>query len=86
MGGEGERQRSILPLPVLPDSREAVRKSVADEEYQKLAGGTKAKKDMGGSKVHREMRRIGLLVWHFLVTLALNFLWSGCRGRGKVLR
>ena len=84
VGGEGERQRSILPLPVLPDSREAVRKIVADEEYQKLAGGTKAKRDMGGSKVHREMRKVGLLVWHFLVTLALNFLWSGCRGRGKV--
>ena len=84
VGGGGERQRSILPLPVLPDSREAVRKIIEEKEYRRLAGATKEKRDLGGSEVHRAMRRIGLLAWHFLITLALNFLWSGCRGRGKV--
>ncbi|CAJ1387202.1 unnamed protein product [Effrenium voratum] len=28
------------------------------------------------------MRRVGLLVWHFLVVGALNFLWGGCSGSG----
>ena len=84
VGGGGDRQRGVLPLPVLPDSRDAVRRIVEGGEYKRLAGGTKAKKDLGGAKVHREMRKNGLLTWHFRVTLALNFLWSGCRGRGRI--
>ena len=76
VGGEGERQRSILPLPVLPDSREAVRKIVADEEYQKLAGGTKAKRDMGGSKVHREALGNS---FHCVVMSSLLDLWLWSR-------
>eukprot|EP00435_Cladocopium_sp_Y103_P069810 s1270_g34.t1 len=32
---------------------------------------------LGKEKAAREMRRIGLLVWHGLVVTFLNFLWSG---------
>ena len=30
------------------------------------------------------MRKVGLLVWHGLITAALNFLWSGGRSNGRV--
>ena len=39
---------------------------------------------MSSSKIHREMRRNGLLLWHFLLVGALNFMWEGSKPTGRV--
>ncbi len=83
-GERKERQRSILPLPCLVDSRESVKEVWSSEEFRRLAGTWSKKKGMSSSKIHREMRRMGLLVWHFLVVGALNFLWEGSKPSGRV--
>ena len=83
-GQEGVRQRGILPLPCLDDSKEAVRQVLASGEYKRLAGSWSQKKNLGHGKVHREMRKQGLLIWHFLVVTALNFLWCGMKAGGRV--
>ena len=83
-GQEGVRQRGILPLPCLDDSKEAVRQVLESGEYKRLAGSWSQKKNLGHGKVHREMRKQGLLIWHFLVVTALNFLWCGMKAGGRV--
>ncbi len=80
----GERQRSILPLPILHDSRQEVLKVLSTGDFKRLAGTWKTKQQMKAGKVEREMRRIGLLAWHFLLCLGLNFLWTGGRSVGGV--
>ena len=79
-----ERQRSLLPLPLKKDVAEAVRSMMEKREYRRLAGTWKDKRAAGTSKVQREMRKQGLMAWHFAVTLGLNYLWSGCRSGGRV--
>ena len=39
---------------------------------------------MKGGKVEREMRRVGLLIWHFLLCCGLNFQWTGGKSVGGV--
>ncbi len=80
----GERQRSILPLPCLDDSRQMVNQVIQSGEYKRLAGSWGQKKGMAHSKVHREMRKQGLLVWHFLVVIALNFMWGGMKVGARI--
>ena len=81
---ERERQRGVLPLPCLEDSKEAVSQALKSGEFKRLAGSWNQKKGMAHGKVHREMRKKGLLIWHFLVVTALNFLWNGMKAGGKV--
>ena len=81
---ERERQRGVLPLPCLEDSKEAVSQALESGEFKRLAGSWSQKKGMAHGKVHREMRKKGLLIWHFLVVTALNFLWNGMKAGGKV--
>lgn len=72
---EGSRARDVLPLLQIEDARKAAGQVV---EQGKFKGVSRLK----GSKAAKEMRRVGLLVWHFLVVGALNFLWGGCSGSG----
>ena len=83
-GREGDRQRSVLPLPILKDSRKEVLRILGSGDYRRLAGTWKTKQQMKGNRVEREMRRVGLLVWHFLLCCGLNFLWTGGRSEGAV--
>lgn len=83
-GNEGEeRQRSILPLPLKPDSITEIKKIWEGEEYRRLMGSWSEKKKMSANQVQRGMRRTGLLVWHGLLVAGVNYLWSGCRWRSK---
>lgn len=79
-----ERQRAVLPLPILSDSRKEVLKLIASGDYKRLAGTWKDKQQMKGGKVEREMRRVGLLIWHFLLCCGLNFQWTGGKSVGGV--
>ena len=81
---EQERQRSVLPLPLKEDSLNELKKIIASGEYRRLAGTWKEKQNMGASKTKKEMRKSGLLIWHGLMTAALNFLWSGGRSQGRI--
>ena len=78
------RQRSILPLPLKDDSKSELLKLVQSEEYKRLAGTWKDKRAAGASRTKKEMRKVGLLIWHGLMTAALNFLWNGGRSNGRV--
>eukprot|EP00435_Cladocopium_sp_Y103_P035992 s493_g9.t1 len=82
-GGDGRRQRSLLPMPLLPDSKTELRKVWDTGEFRRLAGAWGAKKS-GKEKAAREMRRIGLLIWHGLVVTFLNFLWRGGVAKSRV--
>jgi len=77
---EQERQRSVLPLPLKEDSLKELKRIIASGEYRRLAGTWKEKQNMGASKT----RKSGLLIWHGLMTAALNFLWSGGRSQGRI--
>ena len=82
--GGSDRQRGVLPLPIWKDARKEVQRILSSGEYKRLAGTWKDKQQMKGGKVEREMRRVGLLVWHFLLCCGLNFLWTGGRSVGAV--
>ncbi len=79
-----DRQRGVLPLPILNDSRKEVGVILSSGDYRRLAGTWKTKQQMKGGKVAREMRRIGLLTWHFLLCCGLNFQWTGGKSVGGV--
>ena len=84
-GEEGqERQRSVLPLPLNPDSVTEIRKVWDGEEYRRLMGSWSEKKKLNPGQVQRGMRRSGILIWHGLLVTGINYLWSGCRWRSKV--
>eukprot|EP00435_Cladocopium_sp_Y103_P063332 s18_g24.t3 len=63
-------------MPLLPDSKVELQRIWESGEFRRLAG-TWGTKKSGKEKAAREMRRVGLLVWHGLVVTFLNFLWSG---------
>ena len=81
-----ERQRSVLPLPLKDDSWKEMKKVMESGEFKRLAGTWKEKQALGASKTKKEMRKVGLLIWHGLVTASLNFLWSGGRTLGQIAR
>ena len=83
VGREGRRQRNVLPLPLLPDSITELEKLFEHGEFRRLAGTWGAKKG-SKDKAAKEMRRVGLLVWHGLATCLMNFLWSGGGAQGPV--
>ena len=85
VGAEGTRQRSLLPLPLLPDSITEMAKLFEAGEFRRLAGTWGAKK-ANKDKAGKEMRRVGLLIWHGLVVTLLNFLWCGGGAQGPVHR
>ena len=85
-GQEGERQRGVLPLPCLDDSFEVISQVLDSGEYKRLAGSWSQKKAMNTAKIHREMRKKGMLIWHFLVVTSINFMWNGMRSTGRVCR
>ena len=83
--GEGkERQRSLLPLPLWPDAVEEMRRILKSGEFRRLMGTWSEKKKLNHSQVQRGMGRSGLLVWHGLIVLGLNYLWAGCKQNGLV--
>lgn len=82
-GARTGRQRSLLPLPLKPDSVEALRQLFESGEYRRLAGASAAKK---GEKANKIARRTGLLIWHGLVTALLNMMWTGGGKKGDVHR
>ena len=82
-GTDGRRQRSLLPIPLLPDSQEEIKKLFEGGEFRRLAGTWGVKKS-NKERAAREMRRIGMLCWHGLVITFLNFMWSGGGAKGQV--
>ena len=83
--GEGEeRQRSLLPLPLWPDSVDEMMKVLSSGEFKRLMGTWSEKKKLSHSQLQRGMRKSGLLIWHGLMVLGLNFMWSGCKKMGRV--
>ena len=85
VGAEGSRQRSLLPLPLLPDSITEMSKLFETGEFKRLAGSWGSKKT-NKEKAAKEMRRVGLLVWHGMVVCLVNFLWCGGGAKGPVHR
>ena len=78
-----ERVRNLLPLPFWPDVLEEMREIVTEETYT----GSSLKKRPDGparSKNSKNLRLKGLLAWHGLVVLAINFNAEGCRGNGPL--
>eukprot|EP00438_Fugacium_kawagutii_P005653 Skav226155 [mRNA] locus=scaffold3275:8981:13610:+ [translate_table: standard] len=83
-GDRARRQRSLLPLPLLEDSVTALRNLFETGEFRKLAGSGSSKTRPGKEKAAKASRRTGLLVWHGLVTMVINALWTGGGKGGQV--
>ena len=81
VGTEGTRQRSLLPLPLLPDSATVLSKVFETGEFKRLAGTWGAKK-LNKEKAGKEMRRVGLLIWHGLVVTLLKLSVERSRSKG----
>lgn len=77
------RQRGVLPLPLLPDTVKELKGLFESGEFRRLAGSWAAKKQ-NKEKAGKEMRRIGLLLWHGLAVCLVNFLWCGGGRKGPV--
>ena len=78
-----ERVRNLLPLPFWPDVLDEMRSIVSDESY--TGSGLKQRGDgPGRSRNSRNLRLTGLLAWHGLVVLSLNFNSEGCKGSGRI--
>ena len=71
------RQRSVLPLPLKDDSKSELLKLMKSEEYKRLAGTWKDKKAAGASRTKKEVRKVGLLVWHGLMTATRPLISCG---------
>ncbi|CAJ1461453.1 unnamed protein product [Effrenium voratum] len=82
-GEGGPRQRSLMPLPLWTDVQEELKKVLESGEYKRLAGSWAAKKQQK-QKAAKAVRRSGLLIWHGLVVILLNHLWTGGGNRGRV--
>ena len=82
-GMGGRRQRGVLPLPLLEDSKVELRKIFENGEFRRLAGSW-ANKRQNKEKAAKAIRRIGMLVWHGLVVTALNVLWTGGGGSAQI--
>ena len=78
-----ERVRNLLPLPFWPDVLDEMREIVNEESF--TAKGLKQRPEGSArSKSSKNLRLKGLLAWHGLVVLSINFNAEGCRGAGKV--
>ena len=82
-GEERSRQRSLLPLPLWKDSRDALAALFDSGEFRRLAGSWATKK-ANKEKAARLSRRNGLLIWHGLVVTLINHLWSGGGSKAAV--
>eukprot|EP00438_Fugacium_kawagutii_P006300 Skav233308 [mRNA] locus=scaffold4193:88579:93795:+ [translate_table: standard] len=86
-GPSGERtgrQRSLLPLPLLADSRTELQHLFETGEFRKIAGSSSSKKKLVKEKAARAARRAGLLIWHGLVTTLINVMWTGGGKSGRI--
>ena len=82
-GEERSRQRSLLPLPLWKDSRDALAALFDSGEFRRLAGSWATKK-ANKEKAARLSRKNGLLIWHGLVVTLINHLWSGGGSKAAV--
>ncbi len=78
----GERVRNLLPLPLWPDTVNEMVQVLDEDKYKDRAG--EWRQIGGGSKAKagRNVRARGLLVWHGLVVISLNFNATGASKRG----
>lgn len=74
--GNRGRQREVLPLPLWTDGKEQLRSLFESGDFRKFGGADK--------KAFRHARRAGLLIWHCLTVVLLNFLWTGGGKQAKV--
>ena len=74
--GQGERVRSLMPLPLWPDVRDALEAVIAKQRYKDQPGEWR---ERGNTKTQasRALRTQGALLWHGLVVVSLNWLHSG---------
>ena len=84
-GAGGGRQRSVLPLPLLEDSRTELQKLFNEGEFRRLAGSW-ANKKQNKEKAAKLIRKAGMLIWHALLVTALNVLWTSGGAGGRVCR
>ena len=82
-GDRGGKQRSLLPLPMWADAKKTMRQILETGEFRRLAGTWSTKRKI---KPQQEMRKQGLLIWHGLVVLGINHLWTGGGRRGQLPR
>ena len=82
-GEERSRQRSLLPLPLWKDSRDALAALFDSGEFRRLAGSWATKK-ANKEKAARLSRRNGLLIWHGLRGHVDKspVVWWGLQGGG----
>ena len=84
-GERNRRQRGLLPLPLWEDSLTELRKLKEEGEFRRLAG-TWGERKGNKEKAAKQSRKVGLLVWHGLAVVLLNFLWTGGGGAGEIAR
>eukprot|EP00438_Fugacium_kawagutii_P016319 Skav222801 [mRNA] locus=scaffold1419:399983:408357:+ [translate_table: standard] len=75
---EGERKRNLFPLPLWPDVRDALEEIIEKMKFKDDPGDWRERGDTK-SKANRALRKQGLLVWHGLVVVALNWLHADGR-------
>eukprot|EP00438_Fugacium_kawagutii_P013365 Skav216471 [mRNA] locus=scaffold1123:208415:213647:+ [translate_table: standard] len=73
---EEDAARSLMPLPLWPDVRDAIQAVVDSQRYKDQPGEWRKRADTK-AKANRQTRLEGYLLWHGLVVLALNWVHSG---------
>eukprot|EP00438_Fugacium_kawagutii_P034020 Skav221004 [mRNA] locus=scaffold1846:71194:78195:+ [translate_table: standard] len=70
------RVRNLMPLPLWPDSRDALEEVVTSLRYRDRPGEWRSR-GATKSRANKQLRVDGILRWHGLITVALNFLHAG---------
>lgn len=80
-----KRWRNLLPLPLWPDVWSEMYQVLEEECFKNPPKGEKAKKESGSkAKAARNLRLSGMLVWHGLIVIGLNFEATGCSASGQL--
>eukprot|EP00438_Fugacium_kawagutii_P022919 Skav229978 [mRNA] locus=scaffold372:377191:382604:+ [translate_table: standard] len=74
--GSGGRVRNLMPLPLWPDSRTAIEEVVQSMRYRDRPGEWRSRGETK-SRANKALRVEGLLRWHGLVVIGLNYLHAG---------
>eukprot|EP00435_Cladocopium_sp_Y103_P054777 s1675_g18.t1 len=73
---QGVRQRDLMPLPLWPDVIAAMEEVINSQKYKDEPGDWR-QRGATKTKAGRALRGQGLLLWHGLVVVSLNWLHSG---------
>ena len=73
---QGTRVRNLMPLPLWPDVIEAMEEVLISQKYKDSPGDWRSR-GATKTKAGRALRWQGILLWHGLVVVALNWMHSG---------